>query len=207
MSADRATLIDCPLHPRRTNSWLILREGQNLAILEADAGRLRHVHARVLRMDAEAFLGRALQDLEETVYAEPVDEYRMVRASGLLRLLIADNPSLLDKVKGARGATFRVHRPDFNISVGRTGDIAQGMGTGMLVGRWVAARDGHASRELSRADFLAHVVASSSWTGELTVKTVIRCRRDRIRRNPLRNSSPSRGREGRTGPSRPGRWP
>jgi hypothetical protein len=44
----------------------------------------------------------------------------------------------------------------------------------MLMGRWVAARDGHPFRDLSRAKFLDHVVASSSWTGELTVKTVIR---------------------------------
>jgi hypothetical protein len=125
-------------------------------------------------MDAEAFLRRALQDLEESASAEPVDEYRMVRASGLLRLLIADNPSLLDRVAWGRRATFRVHCPDLNVSVGRSSDIGQALGSGMLIGRWVAARDGYTFRDLSRAEFLGHVVAFSSWTGELTVKTVIR---------------------------------
>ena len=127
-------------------------------------------------MDAETFLRRALQDLEESASAEPIDEYRMVRASGLLRLMLCDNPSLLDSVKAkwARRTKFRVHSPEFTISVGSNKDISQGLVSGMFMGRWVAARDGHPHQDLSRGDFLQHVVATSSWTDELTVKTLIR---------------------------------
>jgi hypothetical protein len=124
-------------------------------------------------MQADDLLGHVLQDLEASC-TEPVDEYRMIRASGLLRLLMADNPNLLDQVPWARRATFRVHSPPFDVGVTETGDIARGLNSGMFIGRWIAARDNHPSRDLSRTAFLRHVAASSSWTGELSVKTVIR---------------------------------
>lgn len=125
-------------------------------------------------MDADTFLRRALQDLTESASTEPLDEYRMIRSSGLLRLFFADGTNLLDTVQWARPVKYRVHRPDFRVSVVRSGDIAQGLGSGMLMGRWVAARDGHPHEDLSREDFLGHTVASSSWTGDLSVKTIIR---------------------------------
>lgn len=60
-------------------------------------------------MDALPLLRHVTADLEERIYG-PHDEYQLLRASGLLRLMLTDHdPALLPKVSRAAGVPLEFH--------------------------------------------------------------------------------------------------
>lgn len=113
-----------------------------------------------------------LNELEERL-TEPTTHYKLLRAAGLIRLLLTDRQPLADQVVEMKTAEFVVHVPMSAVLVAESHDPLGGLSGGMYLGSRIQPRGGPTTA-LSREDFLGFRVASSSWTGQITVKDVVR---------------------------------
>jgi len=83
-----------------------------------------------------------------------------------------DFEPLAEKVVAMRDVDFVVHVRDRHALI-QSNDPQDGLSGGMYLGGSIQPR-GEQTRSLNRHEFLAHDVASSSWTGEITVKEMLR---------------------------------
>lgn len=123
-------------------------------------------------MTPEEMFDEVLNDLAERLTL-PTTHYKLLRAAGLMRLLLMDFEPLADKVVQMKNVEFVVHAPERHTIVVQSNDPQDGLRGGMYIGSRIQPRGGQ-TRSLNRQEFLAHGVASSSWTGEITVKEVLR---------------------------------
>lgn len=123
-------------------------------------------------MTPEELFDEVLDDLEERLTL-PTTHYKLLRAAGLLRLLLTDSEPLADKVVRMKDVEFVVHVPKRHALVVQSNNPEDGLSGGMYLGSRIQPRGGQ-TRALNRHQFLAHGVASSSWTGEITVTEVLR---------------------------------
>lgn len=113
-----------------------------------------------------------LNDLEDRLTL-PTTHYKLLRAAGLIRLLLTDFEPLADKIVQMKNVEFIVHVPDRQAVVVQSSDLQDGLSGGMYLGSRIRPRGGQ-THSLNRQEFLAYSIASSSWTGEITVKEVLR---------------------------------
>lgn len=123
-------------------------------------------------MTPDEMFDEVLNDLEERLTL-PTTHYKLLRAAGLIRLLLMDFEPLADKVVQMKNVEFVVHVPKRHALVVQSNEPQDGLSGGMYIGNRLQPRGGQ-TRSLNRQEFLAHGVASSSWTGEITVKEVLR---------------------------------
>jgi hypothetical protein len=120
-------------------------------------------------MDAEGLFQRVVEELESRV-SEPLDEYDLMRASGLLRLLLLDGHRLIDHVGIGSRLTFELFPP-----VGVY--ITPGSDTGIFERAGIYRLEpvpGSRVHQLSLEQFLARTALNTS-VGDFTVRQVIRC--------------------------------
>ena len=125
-------------------------------------------------MDADRLFSYVVRDLADRAGTD--DEYELLRASGLLRLLLADQVSLLDSVRHGRKVWFDVNDPYIDrITLGVTGDAgAAVLGDGMFTAAVLVPDVSVRTRVITLPAFLATTAADSSWTGEISVKLILR---------------------------------
>jgi hypothetical protein len=123
-------------------------------------------------MTPEELFDEVLDDLEERLTL-PTTQYKLLRAAGLIRLLLMDFEPLADKVVAMKDVEFVVHVPERHALIVQSDDPQDGLSGGMYLGSRVQPRGGQ-TRSLNRHEFLAHDVASSSWTGGITDMEMLR---------------------------------
>lgn len=122
-------------------------------------------------MTPVALFTEVLAELEQ--YLERPTPYRLLRAMGLVRLLLTDGTPLAPRVVDMRTAWFSVEARGFRVSAIQSADPDNLPASGMYLTH--SLRPTVLPAQGVRVDeFLAYMIASSNWTGDLTVKDVVR---------------------------------
>lgn len=81
-----------------------------------------------------------MADLDSRV-AQPANDYELLRASGLVRMLLTDAEPLARKVTELNQVRFRVHRPTCTLSVAKSNDFTNGPSGGLFLGHLISPHD------------------------------------------------------------------